>query len=194
MSAHGQLIYFVQFLKSGELFTDFWQSAPLSYFSPNAPNVVDVLGSTVLSILCGHSRYAHITSIRFDDVNPPLLGMSQVVSEDSARRGIKRMVDGEKEIQRSKQWMSNQLRKTWEPLLYEPWILDIDSSIKPVYGNGEGMDISYNPQKPGRPCQAYHSYFIAQIRLCLDAELHPGKEHSAKYGLPGMWRLLESLN
>src|SRR3954449_2926227 len=36
----------------------------------------------------GHQRYAHITALRCDPVNPPLLGMRKVVSEDAVRRGL----------------------------------------------------------------------------------------------------------
>jgi len=39
--------------------------------------------------LAGHNRYAHINSILFDGINPGLLGMEKVVSEDAARRALK---------------------------------------------------------------------------------------------------------
>jgi hypothetical protein len=43
----------------------------------------------LLSILCGHTRYAHVNALRFDTVTPPpMLGMGKVVSEDSARRAF----------------------------------------------------------------------------------------------------------
>jgi len=42
----------------------------------------------MLSVLAGHRRYAHITTLRRDPVNPPLLGMDEVVSEDALRRGF----------------------------------------------------------------------------------------------------------
>ncbi len=61
------------------------------YNSPNGPRKRDVLGTTLLSILAGHRRYAHITSLRCDGVNRALLGMSKVVSEDAVRRGFKKM-------------------------------------------------------------------------------------------------------
>jgi hypothetical protein len=32
--------------------------------------------------------YAHMTTLRCEPVNPPLLGMTQVVSEDAVRRGF----------------------------------------------------------------------------------------------------------
>jgi hypothetical protein len=46
----------------------------------------------LLSILAGHKRYAHVTSIRSDAVNPELLGMNKVVSEDALRRGLDRAI------------------------------------------------------------------------------------------------------
>ncbi|WP_198265211.1 hypothetical protein [sulfur-oxidizing endosymbiont of Gigantopelta aegis] len=51
-----------------------------------------MLGSLFLSILSGHKRYAHITNLMSDRVNSELLGMSKVVSDDSARRGLKRLM------------------------------------------------------------------------------------------------------
>jgi hypothetical protein len=34
----------------------------------------------MLSVLAGHRRYAHITTLRCDPVNPPLLGMNGMVT------------------------------------------------------------------------------------------------------------------
>jgi len=48
---------------------------PLAYTSPNASEKRDVLGATMLSVLAGHKRYAHITALRNDAVLPELLGM-----------------------------------------------------------------------------------------------------------------------
>jgi len=44
-----------------------------------------------MSVLAGHHRYAHITSLQFDSVNPELLGMTRVISEDATRRALKAM-------------------------------------------------------------------------------------------------------
>ena len=87
----GQLVFFAQFLKAAELFSRFCADAPFGYKSNNAPEVRDVLGSLLLSVLAGHNRYAHLTALRFDTVTPALLGMSKVVSEDSARRSLERL-------------------------------------------------------------------------------------------------------
>lgn len=87
----GQLVFFAQFLKASELFSRLCADAPLEYESNNAHAKTDILGSFLLSILAGHYRYAHMTALRLDNVTPPLLGMKAMVSEDSARRALKRI-------------------------------------------------------------------------------------------------------
>ena len=81
----GQLAFFIEFLKIGDLLEPWIKDCPLSYMSHNAPTKRDVLGTLLLSILSGHHRYAHVTGIRNDGVNPGLLGMNKLVSEDSLR-------------------------------------------------------------------------------------------------------------
>lgn len=60
-------------------------------------------------------------------------------------------------------------------MLAEPWILDTDVTVKPLYGHQEGAVSGYNPHKPGRPSHTYHTCFIANLRLVLDVEVQPGK-------------------
>lgn len=184
----GQLVFFAQFLKATELFSRFCADAPFGYKSPNAPKARDVLGSLLLSVLAGHNRYAHLTALRFDTVTPKVLGMGKVVSEDSARRSLVRL-----DREEAQDWQCRHLRACWEPLLGEDWILDIDSTVKTVYGKQEGAQVGYNPHKPGRPSHTYHTYWIARIRICLDVEVRPGKEHAGKHGMPGLWKLIDSL-
>ena len=84
----GQLPFFIEYLKQGGLFDGWVADCPLSLSSPNAPRKRDLLGTVLLSVLAGHRRYAHITALRCDPVNPPLLGMRKVLSEDAVRRNL----------------------------------------------------------------------------------------------------------
>src|SRR6201984_1886033 len=84
----GQLPFFIEYLKQGGLFDGWVAGCPLSLTSPNAPAKRDILGTVMLSVSAGHRRYAHITTLRCDPVNPPRLGMAQVVSEDAVRRAF----------------------------------------------------------------------------------------------------------
>ena len=62
----GQLPFFIEFLKASGLYEALLANCPLYYTSPNASNVRDILGTLILSILAGHKRYSHITTIRTD--------------------------------------------------------------------------------------------------------------------------------
>ena len=83
----GQLPFFIDFLKQSGLFEQLVREAPLSYTSPDAPRPRDVLGTLVLSMVAGGRRYAHVNALRYDGVNPELLGMKRVCSDDSVRAG-----------------------------------------------------------------------------------------------------------
>ena len=72
LTALGQLSFFIDFLKTAGLFEAFVADCPLRYTSPNAPKARDVLGTAMLSILSGHTRYAHIAALRGDGVVPEL--------------------------------------------------------------------------------------------------------------------------
>jgi hypothetical protein len=146
------------------------------------------MGTVLLSVLSGHWRYAHINGLRGDGINPGLLGMSGTVSEDAVRLAMTRI-----EENAGLDWLSTQILSSISPALGLPWILDIDVTVKPLYGHQQGAEIGYNPQKPGRPSHVYHSYFVANLRISLGVEVRPGNEHAAAKGLPGLWQTLEKL-
>ena len=181
----GQLPFFIQYLKMGHLFQPWVDECPLHYASNNAPQKVNVLGSFLLSILSGHSRYAHMTSLMGDSVNAKLLGMTKVVSNDCARRALQK-IDETAGIH----WLQEHLYYGYSPLLSRPWILDSDVTVKPLYGRQEGAVIGYNPHKPGRPSHTYHTYMIANLRLILDVEVQAGNQSASSYSAPGLWSLL----
>ena len=188
VSALGQMIFFIQFLKAAGLFDSWVEDSPLRYTSPNAPARQDVLGTILLSIVAGHRRYAHIAAIRSDGVNPELLGMKKVVSEDSVRHAFQKA-----EEEACDKWMTKHLRACYGPLLEETWVLDIDSTVKTLYGHQEEAARGYNPGKPGRPSHVYHTYFIGNLRIVLDAEVQAGNQTASSYAQPGLWKFVDGL-
>jgi hypothetical protein len=184
----GQLAYFIEFLTLTGLWSRWLESGPLSYTSPNAPSKADVLGTWMLSVLSGHKRYSHVTAMRCDGVNPGLLGMSKVISEDALRNALKRIPEAA-----GTAWLDGHLSDSVAPLLDAPWILDTDTTIKPLYGQQEGAVVSYNPKKPGRPSHSYHTYFMAGLRQVLGVEVRAGNAHAAKHTQPGLLKILDDL-
>jgi hypothetical protein len=184
----GSLVFFAHYVQTGGLLDRLCHGSPLAYASPNAPRERDIFGTTLLSVLNGHTRYAHINAVRGDRVGAEVLGLDRIVSEDSVRRAFQR---GAAEAWDA--WLRAQERAVYEPLLTEPYVLDIDNTVKPLYGHQEGAEIGYNPKKPGRPSHNCHTYFIGALRLVLGVDVLPGKQHSGKHGWLGLWRLLDSL-
>jgi hypothetical protein len=186
---NAQLAFFAEFLATAGVYESWVSSCPLTYSSGNASQKRDVLGTWFLSILAGHNRYAHITGLRGDRVSPQLLGMSKIVSEDALRRALARM-----SAEQSRDWLRPQLLASVDAALSTPWILDIDTTIKPLFGKQSGADVSYNPHKPGRPSHALHTYFASPLRMVLDVVVSPGKEHSSAHARPGLSDILDSLS
>ena len=168
----GQLPFFIDFLKTTKIYDKWIEECPLNFKTqkPSSSGVRNILGTFFLSCLSGQKRYAHITAMRNDEVNPPLLGMDKIVSEDTARRAFQfyneEVEPGNEEWQRRyeqwkkqcSQWQQKHLAKCYESLMCEPWILDLDTTVKLLYGHQEGAEIGYNPKKPGRPSHYSHLY------------------------------------
>jgi hypothetical protein len=188
LTPFGQLPFFIKFLKVSGVFDAWLADCPLFYTSPNAPDKRDVFGTVLLSVLAGHKRYAHITALRADRVLCELLGMSRVMSEDAIRRAMAAIAE-DKGIA----WLQRHLDYCVAPLLGEPWIMDIDTTIKPLYGRQEGALVGYNPKKPGRPSHAYHTYLLANLRLVLDVDVMAGNQHAFNHAAPGLWALLDRI-
>jgi len=205
-TALGQLAFFAEYLEATGLFEGWLEGCPLSYTSPNAPERVDVLGTWMLSILDGHCRYAHVGALRGDGVAPSILGMTKLIGDDSLRRALSAIAPApdkkhtaeqraaqQIQLARAVQWMQDQLKHSIAQATATPWILDCDTTIKPLYGKQDGAMVSYNPHKPGRPSHAIHTYWIGNLRLVLDAQLESGDRHSPVHGRTRLMALLEGM-
>ena len=115
-----------------------------------------------------------------------MLGMSKVVSEDAVRRTLAKI----DEVQ-GLSWLQNHLDYCTAPLLSEPWVLDMDSTVKPLYGHQEGAEIGYNPTKPGRASHSYHTYMLSSLRLVLRVDVLPGNRYNVAHATNGLWTLLD---
>jgi hypothetical protein len=205
-TALGQLPFFGEFLDVSDRFEHWVEGCPMAYSSPNAPPKRDVLGTWLLSILDGQWRYAHITGLRGDAVAPQILGMRRILSDESLRRGLAHLaptttkhcsaeerVAREAQLAKSTKWMDEALEQSTHEALSKDWILDCDTMVKVLYGKQDGAEISYNPTKHGRPSHVVHTYWIANMRLVLDAEVQNGKAHASRHSLPRLLSLLEGL-
>jgi hypothetical protein len=187
ISPHGILAYFIEFLETSGIWQEFVARCPLTYTSPNAPKKAEILGTILFSVLSGHHRYAHITGIRADPVLPKLLGIEQLRSEDSVRRAFANQDEGKLTA-----WVDDQMDKTYSALLERAWILDLDATVKTLYGRQEEARVGYNPMKPGRPSHAYQVMVLAAAKLVLNVDVQAGNQTASEYAQPTLWGWLEA--
>ncbi|MFN7482672.1 MAG: transposase [Betaproteobacteria bacterium] len=185
---HGPLVFVAEFLAATGVFERGVTSCPLAYRSGNAPDKRDVLGTLMRGRLAGHRRDAHITALRGDAVAAQALGMNKVVSEDALRRALQRLDEAA-----SAAWLRPSLMHSVREALDRPWVLDIDASVKPLYGRREGAQIGYNPSKPMRPSHVLHTFLVANLRLVLDVRVSSGKQHTSGHAKAALGRLLDEL-
>ena len=71
---------------------------------------------------------------------------AEMSGSDAVRRALAKIDESE-----GLAWLQAHFDYCVLPLLNETWALDVDSTVKPLYGEQEGEVVSYNPHKPGRP-------------------------------------------
>lgn len=78
-------------------------------------------------------------------------------------------------------WVWRENLRLLQDVVAEDYVLDLDPTVKPLYGHQEGAELGYSPQKPGRPSHCHHTLCIAKLRLTLAVVVHPGNETSGTH-------------
>jgi hypothetical protein len=92
--------------------------------------------------------------MRCDGVNPGMLGMDKVISEDALRNALKRMPQAP-----GCTWLDRQLSESVSALLDAPWILDTDTTIKPLMASRKARSFPTAQGNPVVPPTGYQRPF-----------------------------------
>lgn len=187
----GGMSYFGHFLRANGLFDDLVNSCPLAYTSNNAPDKRAVLGTVVAGIVNGARRYAHLSHLKGDGLCAAMLDLGGFVSEDSVRRGLLKCTPQQWPAWDA--WLTKAELASVLPLLGEPYVMDIDTSVKQVFGHQEGAEVGYNPRRPGRPSQSLHVAFIGNLRMLFSVDVKGGKAHAARHMAEHFWERVDAL-
>ena len=149
----GHLAYCIEFLTLTGLWSRWRDGCPLRYVKSERAEQSRCMGTWMLSALSRHRRYSHVTALRFDGVNPGLLGMNKVISEDALRRALTAIPEVA-----GRAWgaglgpLDDHIHDSVAPLLNAPWMLDIDSVPSPVSGLLKLIDYSQVTQMKSDNC------------------------------------------
>ena len=188
VSSLGLMPFLIEFLKTSGLFDKWVEDCPLHYTSGNAPREAGCAGNAGA---IGARWSLAIRSYQRDSGRRRQSGVAGNGQGGERRFGAAGH-EGMDEAA-SGQWLKEHLKASYEPLLQEPWVLDVDTTVKPLYGHQQDAQVGYNPSKPGRPSHAYHSYFAANIRMVLDMEVQAGNQTAPLYAQPELWAFLDGL-
>ena len=172
------------FFEAGGVFDHLVDTCPLRLTSNNAPTNRETLGTAIVGMTNGSYRYRHFDNLSGDAVTAELFGIRRLMSCDSVRRNLKAIP-----MEAGIEWIWNANLHLVEALLDQDYILDMDPTVKPLYGHQEGAAFGYNPQKPGRPSHCYHAFCIAKLRIVLGVVVHAGNETAGVYSAEMLDRL-----
>ena len=103
-------------------------------------------GTFLVAVLAGLVRYEAINTLRGDAVCLEALGFRRIVSEDSVRRALLQAAVREAAWNA---WLDSIQDRLFWRLLELDYVLDLDNTVKCLYGHQEGAEKGYNPKKPG---------------------------------------------
>lgn len=139
--------------------------------------IADTVLMLALGVLAGAKRLSHLAILRNDSALRTLFKWNSFPDETTFGRifrlfspkNCKELSDVEAEAR----------KKVWSKKWFKKITLDMDSTVRGVYGRQEGAEKGYNPKKKGQ--RSYHPLlcFIAETRECLHNWFRAGGAYSA---------------
>ncbi len=146
--------------------------------APNADyQVSDVVLMLVFGVLVGVKHMSHMALLRSDEVLRTLFKWDKFPVDTSFGRIFKLFTQKHcKELSDAESVIRN---KVWGKKWFGKITLDMDSSVRGVYGTQEGAAKGFNSKKKGQ--RSYHPLlcFIAENRECLHNWFRTGSAYSA---------------
>lgn len=140
-------------------------------------SAADAVLILALGVIAGAKHLSHLVILRYDSAIRKLFKWDQFPDETTfgrifrlfSQKNCKELSDVESAIR----------KKVWSKKWFGKITLDMDSTVKGVYGNQEGAEKGYNPKKKGQ--KSYHPLlcFIAETRECLHNWFRAGSAYSA---------------
>lgn len=184
----GGLIAFASFVNELGVLNILEEFFPVERISNNALPVRDVLVGFFLTTLLDGERFSDIRYVQNDPVVGEAFGVKKRIPGDDTVRRLFEKVDsdsGRKLLYEANQYLYKSLP--------DKYILDWDSTVTTRFGNQEGVEVGYNPSKPGRGSHNPLVCSVGGVRLCLDVEMRPGNVHTASGWVESMERLFKNL-
>jgi hypothetical protein len=184
----GGLIAFASFINELGVLDVLSENIPIKRTSNNALPIRDILVGFMLTSLLDGKHFSDIRFVQDDPVVGEAFGVTKRIPGDDTVRRLFEKIDSDV----GRKVMYNANKYLFESLP-DYYILDWDSTVTTRYGNQEGVEVGYNPTKPGRGSHHPLVCSVAGVRLCPDIEMRPGNAHTAAGWIENMENLFAEL-
>lgn len=135
-----------------------------------------IIKGTILGLLSGQNRINKIESFTHDPLVQNLLNIDKQLDEDTIGSKYKKF--NQKHTNEIIELLGKLSNKVHKKINIGEDILDIDSSVRTIYGKQEGAEKGFNHQKGKR---SYHPLlaFLENSRECLLSWLRPGDSYTS---------------
>lgn len=136
---------------------------------------VDVIEGFLISVILGARRLAHSGLLRHDKVVSEMFGWSKgMASESTFSRFFKKFdveINDEVFVELNRWWFTK--------LKVKHHTMDIDSTVITRYGNQDGVEVGYNPRKPGRGSHHPLIAFASEAKMVIQSWMRTGDSVSS---------------
>lgn len=136
-----------------------------------------VLLAVVLASFVGINRFVQIAMFTYDSLVLALLGLATGLNKDVINVRLKAL--GQAGAIKLQEHLFNLTTKWVEKSHLTSITLDVDSSVKTVYGNQQGAQVGFNSQKRG--AKSYHPViaFIAEMKIVVNTWFRCGSAYTS---------------
>lgn len=138
-------------------------------------NPVDIIEGFLISVILGARRLAHAGLLRHDKVVSDMFGWSKgMASESTFSRFFKKFdveLNDEIFIELNRWWFTK--------LKVKYHTVDIDSTVITRYGSQDGVEVGYNPRKPGRGSHHPLIAFASEAKMVIQSWMRTGDSVSS---------------
>jgi hypothetical protein len=177
LTGHAGLVHLGRFAEKLNLTKMLKQHITINRGKNAGYQVPDIVLMLMISVLAGAKHLSHTVLIKSDMVIRQLFNWKQFPDDTTFGRIFK--LFSHKHCKELSDVESMARSKVWSKKWFGKIHLDMDSTVRGVYGNQQGAEKGYNPKKKGQ--KSYHPLlcFIAETRECLHNWFRPGSTYSS---------------
>jgi len=131
---------------------------------------LDLIEDLMVSVILGAKRLSHIGTLRDDQVVQRIFGWRRGMASQSTFNRFLRKFD--QELNDS---VFPSINRFWfNQIKMDKLTIDFDSTVLVRHGQQEGVEVGYNPKKPGRGSHHPLMAFVAELRMVANAWMRTG--------------------